>query len=113
MPFDLIFIDAQKSGYPDYLNIILDRSKPGSGMRLLKPGRLIIADNILRQGFVADPNADNTAEAQDAYPVSSSYWSEKGILRLREFNDMMKKEPRIDNLLLPLFDGIALGRLVD
>ena len=47
-PYDLIFVDAQKSGYPEYLTTILEKSQPGSAGRLLKKGGLIIADNTLR-----------------------------------------------------------------
>jgi len=45
-PFDLIFIDADKTGYPDYL---------GWALRLARPGTLIVADNVVRDGNVADP----------------------------------------------------------
>ena len=44
-PFDLVFIDADKSGYPDYLQLAL---------KLTRPGSLIVADNVVRGGAVAD-----------------------------------------------------------
>jgi predicted O-methyltransferase YrrM len=44
--YDIIFIDAQKSGYPTYLKMILDKSQPGQPNRLLRPGGLIIGDNF-------------------------------------------------------------------
>ena len=47
-PFDLIFIDADKPGYADYLKWSL---------KLARPGTLIIADNVVRKGAVADPEA--------------------------------------------------------
>lgn len=46
-PFDLIFIDADKPGYTEYL---------GWAMKLSRPGTVIIADNVVRKGEVADPN---------------------------------------------------------
>lgn len=58
-PYDLIFIDADKTSYPKYLDLILSRSKPGSERRLLKSGGIIIADNILRRGLVADSSDAN------------------------------------------------------
>jgi predicted O-methyltransferase YrrM len=45
-PFDLIFIDADKKTYPDYF---------GWALRLSRPGTVIIADNVVRRGGVADP----------------------------------------------------------
>ena len=49
-PFDLVFLDADKEGYPDYLAWML---------RLSRPGTLIVADNVVRGGAVADPTADD------------------------------------------------------
>lgn len=47
-PFDFVFIDADKEGYPDYLRLVLP---------LVRRGSLIIADNVIRQGAVADPDS--------------------------------------------------------
>lgn len=58
-PYDIIFIDADKSGYPRYLEKILSRSQPGQARRILKPGGLIVADNVLRRGLVADSSEAN------------------------------------------------------
>lgn len=49
-PYDLIFIDADKTGYPGYLELILEFSKPGEGNRLLRKGGVIVADNVLMKG---------------------------------------------------------------
>jgi predicted O-methyltransferase YrrM len=57
--YDLIFIDADKVSYPNYLNLILSNSAPGSSSRILKKGGIIIADNILRRGLVADASDKN------------------------------------------------------
>lgn len=50
-PFDFIFIDADKEGYPDYLELSL---------RLSRPGTVIFADNIVRKGEVINPNSPDT-----------------------------------------------------
>ena len=50
-PFDLIFIDADKDNYPGYLDWSL---------RLSRPGTLIVADNVIRGGMVADPACDDS-----------------------------------------------------
>ena len=60
----MVFIDADKSSYPIYLEKVLSRSQPGQTRRILKPGGLIIADNVLRRGLVAD--------SSDANPWSKS-----------------------------------------
>jgi predicted O-methyltransferase YrrM len=56
--YDLIFIDADKVSYPKYLELILKTSK-GDGRRILKKGGIIVADNILRRGLIADSSEAN------------------------------------------------------
>ncbi|PMD63357.1 S-adenosyl-L-methionine-dependent methyltransferase, partial [Hyaloscypha bicolor E] len=62
-PFDLIFIDADKASYPTHPthpSLILSLSGPsGATTRLLRPGGIIVADNILRSGLVADHSPTN------------------------------------------------------
>ena len=86
-PFDLIFIDADKEGYPEYLDWSL---------RLARPGTLILGDNAIREGSVID--------AED--PTSSA---------VREFNEKLAKDPRLSALILPLIreriDGLAIARV--
>lgn len=87
-PFDLIFIDADKVGYPDYLRSSLDLSRPGT---------LIIADNVVRHGEILD------ADSTDA--------SNRGI---REFNAMLAAEPRLDATVVQVVgvkghDGLAFA----
>ncbi|KAI5921865.1 S-adenosyl-L-methionine-dependent methyltransferase [Camillea tinctor] len=105
-PYDLVFIDANKDGYPSYLNLLLEQSQPGSPRRLLRPGALILADNILRFGHVADGS------------LTTSYWlseeaKEAEISSLRKFNDLCKANSRLESFLLPLWDGVNMIRLVD
>ncbi|MGH3287011.1 MAG: O-methyltransferase, partial [Streptosporangiaceae bacterium] len=56
-PFDLVFIDADKTGYPEYLTW---------AHRLARPGTLIVADNVVRSGKVASPE-DEAASAVRRY----------------------------------------------
>jgi len=81
--FDLAFIDADKTGYPEYLDLVVPR---------LNPGGILVADNTLRHGVVADPT--ETSESIEA---------------VRRFNDAISTDPRIDAQLLPLFDGLTVA----
>jgi predicted O-methyltransferase YrrM len=56
-PFDFVFIDADKQGYPDYFRWSL---------KLSKPGTVIVADNVVREGKVIDPKGDAMAEGARA-----------------------------------------------
>lgn len=83
--YDMIFIDADKRRYPQYLH---------EGLRILKPGGYILADNTLWDGHVADP------ERQDALT--------EGV---REFNRMVALDDRLEKVILPFRDGLSLIRL--
>ena len=87
-PFDVIFIDADKVGYPDYLRWSLELSRPGS---------LIIADNVVRHGEILDAG---TADASNS--------------AIREFNAMLAAEPRVDATVIQVVgvkghDGLAFA----
>ena len=83
--YDFAFIDADKGGYLAYYERL---------MKLVRPGGLIAVDNTLWSGEVADP------ENRDSDTVA-----------LREFNDVLHKDPRIDLALLPVGDGLTLARI--
>ncbi|EFZ01601.1 O-methyltransferase [Metarhizium robertsii] len=105
-PYDIIFLDADKPGYSNYLSIILANSQPGSKNRLLRPGGLIIADNVLRRGHVADSSRMDR-EVEDA-----GLWN-LHIEAVRKFNDQVVGEKRLESFLTPLWDGLSMIRLVD
>ncbi|HVD42025.1 MAG TPA: O-methyltransferase [Solirubrobacterales bacterium] len=67
-PFDLVFIDADKVNTPNYFASALDRTRPGG---------LIVADNVVRDGTLADPNGDEASQAQ------------------RRLHEMLAEEPRV------------------
>jgi len=95
--FDLIFIDADKPGYRNYLDIILN-------LNLLVPGGILIADNILRRGLVADSSSRNpvTKEGQAVIDQAKT---------LDEFNKKVERDVRLENVILPVFDGLNFVRL--
>ncbi|TQN72346.1 putative caffeoyl-CoA O-methyltransferase 1 [Colletotrichum shisoi] len=111
-PYDLIFIDAQKSGYPAYLSTILAASAPSSSTRLLRAGGLVVADNVLRRGIVADDSDENPWVVKEK-AERAAYWRSEDVEKLREFNDAVHEEPRLDSWLMPLYDGVHLASLVD
>jgi predicted O-methyltransferase YrrM len=73
-PFDLIFIDADKTNNPGYL---------GWSLRLSRPGTLIIADNVVRAGLIIDPDA------------SDPRLGPGGVQALRRFYELLAAEPRV------------------
>ena len=87
-PFDLAFIDADKTGYLDYYEAIVPT---------LAPGGVIAVDNVLWSGRVLDDApADEIDESTRA---------------LREFNDRVVADERVECVMLPLRDGVTLVRL--
>jgi predicted O-methyltransferase YrrM len=87
-PFDLVFIDADKPGYPDYL---------AWALKLTRKGSLILADNVVRDGKVIDPETDDP-----------------NALGTRRFNEILGAEPRLSATVLALvgtkgYDGIAMA----
>ncbi|MCW5900412.1 MAG: O-methyltransferase [Flavobacteriales bacterium] len=83
--FDLVFIDADKESYLRYFDLVVDR---------VRPGGLIIADNVLWSGKVLLPK-----KAQDAETRA-----------LAAYAAQVAKDPRVDSLLLPLRDGLLVSR---
>jgi predicted O-methyltransferase YrrM len=86
-PFDLIFIDADKRSNPDYLD---------EALRLSRPGTLIVADNVVRGGAVADPDA-----------------SDPTVAGVRRFLELVGADPRLDATAIQTvgskgWDGFAL-----
>jgi predicted O-methyltransferase YrrM len=90
-PFDLIFIDADKAGYPDYLRWSLE---------LARPGTVIIADNVIRDGAVVDPASDDP-----------------DVRGVRRFIELLAAEPRVSATAIQTvgtkgYDGFALAVVV-
>jgi len=83
--FDLIFIDADKASYPSYYNLCIEK--------LCKSG-IIIADNILWYGKVG----------LDPIP------NDKQTTAINEFNELITQDPRVENVIIPIRDGLMMGR---
>jgi predicted O-methyltransferase YrrM len=78
--YDLVFCDADKQEYPDYLV---------AALRLLRPGGVVAFDNALAQGRVADPSR-----------------SDPGTLAIREVEEQVRQDERLVPVLLPVGDGL-------
>lgn len=83
--FDFFFIDADKTNYPNYLEWAI---------RLANSGALIVGDNTLMRGRVADPNV-----------------SAGSVQAMRRFNEQIASDPRLDSTLLPAYDGLSIARV--
>lgn len=81
--YDLVFIDADKREYVTYLDLIYP---------LVAPGGWILADNTLWDGHIIDP----------------AYDRDQQTLGLRAFNDKVAADPRLEQVILPLRDGLTL-----
>lgn len=82
--FDLVFIDADKQNYPNYLELIVPK---------LAKGGLILGDNVLWSGKVADDNEND-----------------KDTKAIRRFNQMIQEDERLENVMIPVRDGLMLAR---
>ena len=84
--FDLVFIDADKNNYANYFNLIIDK---------MNKGGIIISDNVLWYGKVLekpDPKDEDT----------------KALIA---YNDLVKKDKRLESVMLPIRDGLTLSRV--
>lgn len=79
---DLAFIDADKGGYWEYWDELASR---------VRSGGVLLADNVLWSGRVADDDGDDDTRA------------------IREFNDRVAADDRVDVVVLPAFDGLTIG----
>jgi len=85
--FDLVFIDADKSNYCNYFNLVIGK---------MKKGGIILSDNVLWSGKVV--------EKLDKKDIDT-----KALL---EYNRLLNKDPRVETVLLPIRDGLSISRVV-
>jgi predicted O-methyltransferase YrrM len=97
-PFDLVFIDANKDGYPVYLEYAL---------KLTKPGSLILADNVIRR--IADTMVN------DERPKSGT--DDSMLDGIQEFNRKLAANPKLESIVVTVtrefVDGLAIARVKD
>jgi predicted O-methyltransferase YrrM len=89
-PFDLVFLDADKEAYPEYLEWAI---------RLGRSGTLIIADNVVRGGAIIDPHS-----------------ADPRVHAIRKFLDLLAHDPRVSAVVVPMagskgYDGFAMARV--
>jgi caffeoyl-CoA O-methyltransferase len=84
-PYDLAFVDADRSAYAAFYDLLLPR---------MRSGGLIVADNVLRHGRILDEETDDPS-----------------VTDMREFNDRAATDPRVETVMLTVRDGISLIRV--
>jgi len=84
--FDLVFIDADKSNYSNYFGLVIDK---------MKKGGVIVSDNVLWYGKVVEKPDPNDIDTK----------------ALIAYNTLLKNDPRIETILLPIRDGLTISRV--
>lgn len=85
-PFDMVFIDADKSNYANYYDLVIDK---------MNPGGIILADNVLWSGKIL---------------VEKGQKIDKDTQAILDFNAMVQNDLRVENALLPIRDGVMIAR---
>ncbi len=83
--YDIVYMDANKREYCEYYDLVFD---------MVRPGGLILADNVLWDGKVC----------QDPLP------QDKQTLGIARFNDLVRDDPRVESVILPIRDGLNIIR---
>ncbi|MEX1029887.1 MAG: class I SAM-dependent methyltransferase [Paenibacillaceae bacterium] len=83
--FDFVFIDADKGGYPHYLE---------KAIAMAAPGAVIVGDNTLMHGKTINPSANSPS-----------------VVAMRQFNERMTSDPRLEGMIIPAYDGLAIARV--
>lgn len=86
--FDLVFIDADKSNYPKYLEIILPK---------LTKGSVILSDNVLWSGKVVEELKKDDIDTK----------------ALLHYNKLLNEHPKLETVLLPIRDGLSISRVLE
>jgi caffeoyl-CoA O-methyltransferase len=85
--FDLVFIDADKENYPNYFEMVVP---------VMNKGGVILSDNVLWSGKVLEPVKPN----------------DKSTKVLLDYNKLLKDDPRVETVLLPIRDGLTVSRVI-
>jgi len=84
--FDLVFIDADKRNYPNYLELLLPR---------LEKGAVILSDNVLWSGKVVEPLQPDDEDTR----------------ALLQYNKILNEHPKLETVILPIRDGLTISRV--
>jgi len=84
--FDLVFIDADKSNYVNYFHLIIEK---------MNKGGVILSDNVLWSGKVIEPLIPKDEDTKV----------------LLEYNQLLKNDPRLETVMLPIRDGLTISRV--
>jgi predicted O-methyltransferase YrrM len=87
LKFDLVFIDADKENYINYFEMIVPR---------MNKGGIILSDNVLWSGKVLEPLQKNDSSTEI----------------LLQYNELLKNDPRVETVLLPIRDGLTVSRVL-
>lgn len=87
LKFDLVFIDADKENYINYFELIVPK---------MNKGGIILSDNVLWSGKVLEPLQKNDLSTKI----------------LLEYNQLLKNDPRVETVLLPIRDGLTVSRVL-
>jgi predicted O-methyltransferase YrrM len=87
LKFDLVFIDADKENYIHYFEMIVPK---------MNRGGIILSDNVLWSGKVLEPLQPNDLSTKT----------------LLEYNQLLKNDPRVESVLLPIRDGLTVSRVI-
>ncbi len=85
--FDLVFIDADKSNYPNYFDLILPK---------LNKGAVILSDNVLWSGKVVEKVKDDDIDTK----------------ALLQYNKLLNEHPMLETVILPIRDGLSISRVI-
>ncbi len=85
--FDLVFIDADKSNYPNYFDLILPK---------LNKGAVILSDNVLWSGKVVEKVKDDDIDT----------------MALLQYNKLLNEHPMLETVILPIRDGLSISRVI-
>ena len=87
LKFDLVFIDADKENYLNYFEMIVPK---------MNKGGIILSDNVLWSGKVLEPLQKNDSSTES----------------LIRYNELLKNDPRVETVLLPIRDGLTVSRVL-
>ena len=115
-PFDLIFVDADKTRLLDYVEACLDND------RVLKPGGFVVVDNVLWKGLVLEASAgefsslslggdiDEATTKQEKDELRKSRRARKLASQMHAFNAAIVQDDRVEVLMFPMRDGLSVIR---